>query len=184
MSKRLRVLRKREKQTPHWAQSLMRGSIRGWRQTLNWLSHPGAPGTGLSSSFWRSPIVWIHYISIPLPPDYKLLQGWIVFFSDFWPFTVPGIQEAPLMEYTLHVKSFASLYLIWPSLQAYRLKQIFPFYVCTYVCMYVCMYVISMPNVGLEPMAPRLSHVPYWLSQPGAPVSPFIDEETKALSLA
>ena len=43
--------REREKQTPHWAGSLMQGLITGpWdhdlsqRQTLNWLSHPGAPG--------------------------------------------------------------------------------------------------------------------------------------------
>ena len=42
--------RKREKQGPHWAGTLMRGWIPGcwdhklsWRQTLNQLSHPGAP---------------------------------------------------------------------------------------------------------------------------------------------
>ena len=61
--------RQREKQTPCWVQSLLWGSSPGlrdrdlnWRQTLNWLSHPGAapvPCTSVSKhSPAKFPVTW------------------------------------------------------------------------------------------------------------------------------
>ena len=49
----------RQRQTPHWARSLMRGSIPGpldhdlsWGQVLNQLSHTGAPQDRFSMLIW------------------------------------------------------------------------------------------------------------------------------------
>ena len=70
-------LGQREKQIPCWVRSLMWGSIRdlSWRQTLNWLSHPGTP----TSLFFVTSYMGLEMFSVVKNPILSL-EGYFLYF--------------------------------------------------------------------------------------------------------